>query len=386
MITFIILCTFLLYFLLTFTATNNSNSSYKELLDREVRELAHLHLKPFKVITREMISRSKIHALNKHNSRNTTLIFSVSEENGTQLTINSSKFHTSHLWDQQRFLFINSTLSEILDRHHFNIRNFEFIYNSHDCPVRKLFHYKNSENLSFAPIFGNLKCNEIILPFPQWYYRRDGSFFKMSWFINHHWRRTWKWRTPKGIFRGSYRTSCLDMNFIFHNMNMTNAGECGRGKLLKLAHHYPNLLDVGLFSENEHDEFFLANQSWYERKDAMTLEQQSAKFRYVIYAEGNCGWADRLKLLLTTGMLIFLQETPCSEWYFGLMKPFVHYIPVKNDWSNLKEMIEWAIENDQKSQQIVSNSMKLGRYLMDYSVWMDYLYELLFEYSERIER
>jgi hypothetical protein len=205
----------------------------------------------------------------------------------------------------------------------------------------------------------------------------------MSWFVNDKWLKTWKKREKKAVFRGFYRTSCLDMNFIFHNMNKTSAGKCGRGKLLELAHENRNLLDIGLFTNSDDDT--LSSQPWYQPGNYLSIEQQSSQFRFVIYSEGNCGWADRLKMLLTSGMLIILQETPCSEWYFGLMKPFVHYVPVKNDWSNLAEMIIWAKINDHKCKQIVSNAMILGKYLMNYTVWNDYLYELLYEYSEKIE-
>ena len=356
-----------------------SSTEYKSSeLDLQVKEIARGHLSPFSTISRVMIDNAKKHALNKHHSRNTTVIFTYSQG---RLTLDSSKFNTHHLWDQQRLSFINETLYSIVNRRYFRKKQFEFVYNTHDCPVRKLF---QNDKREIAPIFGNLKCNDVIIPFPQWYYRRDGSFFKMSWYTNVDWYTTWKQRSSKAMFRGFYRTSCLNMNFTFYNMNKASAGKCGRGRIMELAHDYPDLLDVGLFTSEE-DYSILSTQSWYQPKDYLSIEQQSSQFRFVIYAEGNCGWADRLKMLLTSGMLIILQETPCSEWYFALLKPFVHFVPVKNDWSNLIEMIHWAKNNDYKSRQIVSNAMALGRYLMNYAVWEDYLYELLYEYSEKVE-
>ena len=364
---------FLIAYFYRFLTVDKSNE-----MDFQVKEIARSHLASFPIITREMINNAKKHALNKHHSRNTTVIFTFSDG---KLQLDVTKFNTHHLWDQQRLSFINATLHDIVKRRYFRKKHFELVYNPHDCPVRKLFH---ADNKVIAPILGNLKCNKVIIPFPQWYYRRDGSFFKMSWFMNVDWQATWKQRANKAVFRGTYRTSCLHMNFTFSNMNKTSAGKCGRGKLMELAFENPNLLDVGVLTSDE-DYSILGIQPWYQPKDYLSIEQQSLQFRFVIYAEGNCGWADRLKMLLTSGMLIILQETPCSEWYFALMKPFVHYVPVKNDWSNLIEMILWAKMNDHKARQIVSNAMTLGRYLMNYAVWEDYLYELLYEYSEKVE-
>eukprot|EP00814_Leptocylindrus_danicus_P022582 CAMPEP_0116033250 /NCGR_PEP_ID=MMETSP0321-20121206/18837_1 /TAXON_ID=163516 /ORGANISM="Leptocylindrus danicus var. danicus, Strain B650" /LENGTH=87 /DNA_ID=CAMNT_0003509209 /DNA_START=375 /DNA_END=638 /DNA_ORIENTATION=+ len=35
-----------------------------------------------------------------------------------------------------------------------------------------------------------------------------------------------------------------------------------------------------------------------------------------------------------------------------LLVPFVHYVPVKDDYSNLMEMVEWARANDDKCKWI----------------------------------
>lgn len=34
--------------------------------------------------------------------------------------------------------------------------------------------------------------------------------------------------------------------------------------------------------------------------------------RYQIYAEGHCGWADRLQYLLHMGSVVLFQETMCK--------------------------------------------------------------------------
>lgn len=39
-------------------------------------------------------------------------------------------------------------------------------------------------------------------------------------------------------------------------------------------------------------------------------------------------------------------DTVWYEWYYDILKPWVHYVPVKRDLSDLVEKIEWLKEND----------------------------------------
>lgn len=336
------------------------------LIKKKIKE----YLEPFKMITKEMMDNTIKHAFSKHNSRNTTVLFQYIDG---KLSWDSTRFHTPHLWDQQRLKFINDTIQSLIAYRHFD-RDFELVYNPHDCPVRNLFRNKD---LLLAPIFGNLRCPQAhaaIIPFPQWYYRRDGSFSNMTWYSNDDWYKTWAKRRPVTIYRGFYRSSCLTPQLHFINLNDANPLGCGRAALLKFK---DEVLDVALFSEDPLFQFTT-------KKGQISLEDQSKMFKYVIYAEGNCGWADRLKILLTSGMLIFMQDTPCHEWYHSLLQPWKHYVPVANDWSNLLERIQWARQNDNLVLQIVRNAFNMGNQLMNPDVWQNYLYELLYEYSQRL--
>ena len=347
------------------------NTHLNTNLNDEIERSVELYLKPFPIITKEMMDNSIRHAFSKHHSRNTTVLFQYIDG---KLHCDTSLFHSMHLWDQQRLQFIKNTLHTLLSYRHFD-RDFELVYNTHDCPVRKLFH--NQDSL-LGPIFGNLRCpraHAAVIPFPQWYYRRDGSFGNMTWPVNEHWRETWHSRKPVAAHRGFYRSTCLTPQLHFVNLNATNPFACGRGALLNQPSAF---VDVALFSDiPEHSRILPPGIP-------MPMEQQARTYKYVIYAEGNCGWADRLKILLSLGMLIFLQDTPCHEWYQAHMHPWKHYVPVANDWSNLVERIEWARKHDIEAQLIVQNASDLGKALMNPTIWQDYLYELLFEYSQRL--
>ena len=55
----------------------------------------------------------------------------------------------------------------------------------------------------------------------------------------------------------------------------------------------------------------------------------------------------------------------------------MHYVPVKEDLSDLYEMIRWCQENDDKCQQIVKNASKFAdKYLTEEGI-SDYLSDIL---------
>ena len=43
-------------------------------------------------------------------------------------------------------------------------------------------------------------------------------------------------------------------------------------------------------------------------------------------------------------------------WYKKLLQPYIHYIPIKSDLSDLLEKIKWCIDNDEKCKEIANNA------------------------------
>lgn len=65
-------------------------------------------------------------------------------------------------------------------------------------------------------------------------------------------------------------------------------------------------------------------------------------YKYVIYAEGNCFWSDRLNFQLFGPSAIIKQMTPCGQFYEPLLTPFAHFVPTDFFWNNTVGMIDWA--------------------------------------------
>ncbi|KAI6032593.1 glycosyl transferase family 90-domain-containing protein, partial [Pisolithus orientalis] len=64
---------------------------------------------------------------------------------------------------------------------------------------------------------------------------------------------------------------------------------------------------------------------------------EAGKYKYVLDVDGN-GWSSRFKRLMTSNSLIF-KATVYPEWFTDRIQPWVHYIPVKYDYSDVHDLL-----------------------------------------------
>ena len=69
------------------------------------------------------------------------------------------------------------------------------------------------------------------------------------------------------------------------------------------------------------------------------------QYKYQISIDGTVA-AYRFPYLMAAGSLIFKQDSEYYEHYYHDMQPWVHYIPLKKDISDIEEKLHWAIEHD----------------------------------------
>lgn len=55
-------------------------------------------------------------------------------------------------------------------------------------------------------------------------------------------------------------------------------------------------------------------------------------------------------------------ESSKIEYYYSNLEPWVNYVPVKPDMSDLVENVKWLKQNDQKARDIVRNAQLYARY------------------------
>ncbi|KAJ7577878.1 glycosyl transferase family 90-domain-containing protein [Mycena floridula] len=78
--------------------------------------------------------------------------------------------------------------------------------------------------------------------------------------------------------------------------------------------------------------------------------EEQYQYKYLLDLDGN-SFSSRYLGLLKSGSLVF-KSTLFTEFFSDWLKPFVHYIPVLVDLSDLAEKIDWAIQNDAAARRI----------------------------------
>lgn len=79
------------------------------------------------------------------------------------------------------------------------------------------------------------------------------------------------------------------------------------------------------------------------------------KYKYLIDIGGN-GYSGRLKFLMFSKRPILLVDRNYVEYFHDDLIPYVHYIPVKMDLSDLVDNVRWMMMNEARSLQIAQNA------------------------------
>uniref|UniRef100_A0A7S2MYU0 Glycosyl transferase CAP10 domain-containing protein n=1 Tax=Helicotheca tamesis TaxID=374047 RepID=A0A7S2MYU0_9STRA len=308
-------------------------------------------------------------------------------------------------WNRNRassvnFMIAQSLLANFPERFHRGAPTCQILYNTNDYPttdVRLLDFSSLPDDVGYAPVlqFGSVPREEALLhpipikempfvrimgcvierPFPQinsWY-----CFFNedtLSSLLNEPNTRSWEDMKSQIFWRGA------DYNFLNRLGDKTAGGanfpiayddEKSVYKSLmavwdKLAPRWKAVtlsLSAAMEAHQDNSEtlpwidakFFNKNPLMKQRlvpfvdagaeiaTDQFVTheEQKDYKYHFDLGGGGGTSWTGTLSKLAMPGVL-FHHETITRDWFYDEMQPWVHYIPVKMDLSDLREKFEWA--------------------------------------------
>lgn len=189
----------------------------------------------------------------------------------------------------------------------------------------------------------------------------------------------WKTRKPTAIFRGT-STGCgvtIDTNmrlkaaYISSVTPVTDEGlllDAGitkwqlRPRKLK-GEKYLQTIDVPF-----------VNKNGINLVPFMSLAEQ-ATYKYLIHLDGHVS-AFRLSLELSMGCCILIADSKYRLWFRNMLKPMVHYIPIKSDLSDLVDKIKWCRNNDKKCKEISKNAKEFYLKYLQKDGILDYLQKI----------
>jgi hypothetical protein len=83
------------------------------------------------------------------------------------------------------------------------------------------------------------------------------------------------------------------------------------------------------------------------------------KYKAVFWIDGNCISSNVLWVFATGSVPVLINET--QYWFKNMIKPWVHYVPVSADFSDLEKNIKWIFENDEDARKIAENALEFCR-------------------------
>lgn len=118
-------------------------------------------------------------------------------------------------------------------------------------------------------------------------------------------------------------------------------------------------LDYKLFSEKNKDlcETRMTDNSQQSRLANFISIEDHKNFKFLIDIQGQ-GYSARVKYLLATGRPLFIVKRKWAEHWHRLLIPWTHYVPVEEDFSDLKENINILNCNNNLYNEIAINAKK----------------------------
>lgn len=235
----------------------------------------------------------------------------------------------------------------------------------------------SEEEALFYPIFGYAKKEgsaALLFPDPltEAFSRRSGKSIRRA---NFKWKYRWGKKENVAFWRGGttgnrkYSSKSWYLN--------------PRSKLSMLSKYYPDLVNSGFTSypgvepEVQHKiTQILPQVEWVNHKNHL-------KYKYLVVPDGNTCTYPRYYLGLLSNSVVFKQKSNQVQWYYKGLQPFVHYIPVAYDFSDLPELVLWARNHDAELKKISRHALSfVNRNLKSKQIY-DYVEWLLKEYAKK---
>lgn len=183
----------------------------------------------------------------------------------------------------------------------------------------------------------------------------------------------WKDKTAQAFWRGSTTSGFFEKD---------NWDRFCRGKLVLTSLRFPKEIDARFTGvvQCTPDVPGLMKAKGMVSKSVEKADH--LQYKYLIDVDGNSCTYERCFWLLLSNSLVLKQVTPNIQWYYGGLKPFVHFLPLKEDLSDLLEQIQWAKAHDEEAQAIARRSTEFVQENLSAESIFQYMALLLTEYAK----
>ncbi len=162
----------------------------------------------------------------------------------------------------------------------------------------------------------------------------------------------WQQKKATAAWRG-----CLTDIGQPNGKEVTHFSSCPRFVISIHSLEYPALIDAGI--------------SWVEPNMMSILQKegvmkgalskaQHLSYKYLPVLDGHMCTYPGYQWRLLSNSVCFKQESDQIQWFYSAIKPYVHYVPIQNDMSDLVEKIHWAQKHDEEMIQISKRAQEFA--------------------------
>lgn len=224
-----------------------------------------------------------------------------------------------------------------------NLSDTEFVVNFHDWPQVP----KWARSGRPPPVFSFSKSDEAYsdILYPGWSFVSGGPALDLyptgigQWhkFRDSISRSSGEWEAKEGraFFRGS-RTSSE------------------RDGLILLSRSHPDLIDAQ----------YTKNQAWRSLKDTLGVEpaatvsfESQCRFKYLVNMKGVAA-SFRYKHLFLCRSLVLNVQSDWIEFFYPFLRPWIHYVPIASDFSDLVRKVRFLQANDSIAKMIAGRGFE----------------------------
>lgn len=183
---------------------------------------------------------------------------------------------------------------------------------------------------------------------------------------------TWNQKLAKIFWRGSttggYST-------------LTTWDRLARAKLVLLSLAFPEEIDARFNSVVQCEPEIPQLMKSKGMVSASVSRPDHLKYKYLVDVDGNSCSYERYFWLLLSNSLVIKQVTPNIQWYYGGLEPYKHYLPIKEDLSDLMEKIDWARQHDEDCRLMAQRATQFVEENLSSEDTLLYLALLIKEYA-----
>lgn len=168
----------------------------------------------------------------------------------------------------------------------------------------------------------------------------------------------WKDRIPKIFWRGATTGA---------TKYITDVHQFSRGKFLELAKQH-KFVDAGFTTYTKNITTALRKQL----QDNFILHknippQEAIAYKYLLDIDGNSCSYSRMAWILYSRSLLLKQTSDNMQWYYPHLKPYIHYVPLNNDFSDIEQKFAWIQQHPLSSITMASNARILAEKIFNHS-------------------